>query len=62
MDLFCAKKMKGELLTIRHGASRILITGEDVKRFKQVKASLEPKGGSVTPTGPETFIVDLKHE
>ncbi|WP_445613684.1 anti-sigma factor domain-containing protein [Geobacillus sp. YF-1] len=60
--VYTDNEMKGELLTIRHGASRILITGEDVKRFKQIKASLEPKGGSATPTGPETFIVDLEHE
>ncbi|OQP07006.1 anti-sigma factor [Geobacillus sp. 46C-IIa] len=60
--VYTDNEMKGELLTIRHGTSRILITGEDVKRFKQIKASLEPKGGSVTPTGPETFIVDLKHK
>ncbi|MGZ0084781.1 anti-sigma factor domain-containing protein [Caldibacillus thermoamylovorans] len=60
--IYTNNEVKGELLTVRHGTARILITGEDVKRFKQIKASLEPKGGSATPTGPETFIVDLKHE
>ncbi|ADU93183.1 putative transmembrane anti-sigma factor [Geobacillus sp. Y412MC52] len=60
--IYTNNEVKGELLTIRHGAARILITGEDVKQFKQIKASLEPKGGSAAPTGPETFIVELDHE
>ncbi|KAF0996053.1 anti-sigma factor [Geobacillus sp. TFV-3] len=60
--IYTNNEVKGELLTIRHGAARVLITGEDVKQFKQIKASLEPKGGSAAPTGPETFIADLDHE
>ncbi|WP_172643501.1 anti-sigma factor [Geobacillus thermocatenulatus] len=60
--IYANNEVKGELLTIRHGAARIFITGEDVKQFKQIKASLEPKGGSAAPTGPETFIVHLEHE
>ncbi|GAJ59937.1 anti-sigma factor [Geobacillus thermoleovorans] len=60
--IYTNNEVKGELLTIRHGAARIFISGEDVKQFKQIKASLEPKGGSAEPTGPETFTVDLEHE
>ncbi|REJ17309.1 MAG: anti-sigma factor [Caldibacillus debilis] len=60
--IYTNDEIKGELLTIDNGSSRIFIKGEDVKDFKLIKASLEPKGGSRKPTGPETFIVHLKEE
>lgn len=50
----------GEILAIQNGSSRIFFKGEDVNHFKYIKASVEPKGGSTLPTGPETFQVDLK--
>jgi hypothetical protein len=60
--IYTNDEIRGELLTIDNGSSRIFIKGEDVKDFKLIKASLEPKGGSRKPTGPETFIVHLKEE
>lgn len=53
-------KIKGELLSTVDGSSRILIKGKDVNHFKIIKASIEPIGGSLEPTGPETFVVLLK--
>ena len=53
-------KIKGELLSTVDGSSRILIKGKDVNHFKIIKASIEPIGGSMEPTGPETFFVPLK--
>ncbi|MCM3584789.1 anti-sigma factor [Mesobacillus maritimus] len=52
-------KIKGELLSTVDGSSRILIKGKDVNHFKIIKASIEPIGGSLEPTGPETFVVPL---
>lgn len=60
--IYTNNEVKGELLAIERGSSRIWIKGKDVKQFKQIKASLEPKGGSLTPTGPETFIVNLERQ
>ena len=51
--------VEGEILLIENGTSRVFIKGEDVERFKWIKASLEPLGGSDKPTGPDTFIVPL---
>ena len=54
--------IQGELLSIEDGASRVLFKGPDIREFKLIKASVEPKGGSQKPTGPETFVVPLKQE
>ncbi|WP_163971440.1 anti-sigma factor domain-containing protein [Oceanobacillus halotolerans] len=51
--------MKGELLSIENGSSRVLIKGKDVSEFELIKASLEPVGGSKKPSGPDSFIVEL---
>ncbi|HLS10486.1 anti-sigma factor [Lentibacillus sp.] len=51
----------GEVLPIQDGSVRVLYQGKDVNRFKLIKTSVEPAGGSEKPTGPETFSVDLPH-
>lgn len=52
--------MNGEILRIVNGTSRIFYRGMDVNNLKLIKGSVEPLGGSVRPTGPETFIIELK--
>jgi len=49
----------GEVLQIINGSARLFISGSDVNQFKLIKASIEPKGGSLIQTGPDTFIVDF---
>ncbi|RKQ35704.1 anti-sigma factor [Oceanobacillus halophilus] len=55
-------EMDGELLSIQDGASRVFFKGKDVEQLKLLKASVEPLGGSVVPTGPETFVVPVGYE
>lgn len=52
--------MDGEILEIVNGRSRMFYRGMDVDKLKLIKGSVEPLGGSVRPTGPETFIIELK--
>lgn len=54
--------MDAEILSIFNGSSKIYIKGMDVEKFKLIKASLEPIGGSTAPTGPETFIIPVGAE
>ena len=50
----------GALLPIQNGMSRLFIHDENVPQLKMLKGSIEPKGGSVIPTGPDTFYVEIK--
>ncbi|KRG11849.1 hypothetical protein ACA30_00965 [Virgibacillus soli] len=50
-----------KVMPIEDGSTRILIQGEDFSRLKRIKASIEPKGGSIVQTGPDTFIVEVKY-
>ncbi|MCU9612866.1 anti-sigma factor [Caldibacillus lycopersici] len=52
-------QMIGEVLPIEEGSTRLFFKGEEDVPLKIIKASIEPKGGSVSPTGPETFIVEM---
>lgn len=52
----------GELLQLDNGNVRIFYRGQDVSEFKWMQISVEPKGGSHVPTGPEALYVDLKAE
>ncbi|WP_164669284.1 anti-sigma factor [Virgibacillus doumboii] len=52
--------IEGELLPIQNGSVRIFYQGKVVDQVKLIKTSVEPAGGSVKPTGPETFTVDVK--
>jgi len=54
-------EIKGEILPTMDGSSRVLIKGKGVNKFKVIKASIEPLGGSREPTGPETFVVPIKN-
>ncbi|MFD2042802.1 anti-sigma factor domain-containing protein [Ornithinibacillus salinisoli] len=51
----------GELLQIRDGSASIYYKGPDIHQLKHIKVSIEPLGGSSTPTGPETFYLDLNY-
>ncbi|WAA09919.1 anti-sigma factor [Fervidibacillus albus] len=59
--IFSNDDVEGELLILQDGASRIFFQGIDVEKFKLIKASVEPKGGSTYQTGPDTFFVDFNH-
>lgn len=48
-----------EILPIVNGETEIFIEGVNVEEFKELKASIEPKGGSINQTGPEIFFVDF---
>lgn len=54
-------KMKGEILSIQDGASRIFLKGDHIGSLRLLKGSLEPIGGSKEPTGPEMFIVPVNY-
>jgi anti-sigma-K factor RskA len=49
-----------ELLQIRDESVQLYYKGSSVNRITFIRVSIEPKGGSQSPTGPETFIVNLK--
>lgn len=49
----------GQLLQLRNGTTRVYYKAEDISLLKYLKVSVEPQGGSLTPTGPEIFHVDL---
>lgn len=49
----------GELLHLRNGSVRVYYRGNDINLLKYMKVSVEPQGGSLEPTGPETLSVDL---
>ncbi|PWU66890.1 anti-sigma factor [Gracilibacillus dipsosauri] len=51
---------EGELLMVdTNGEAKVLYRLNDLSEYKHIKASVEPLGGSKTPTGPETFFVDF---
>lgn len=52
--------IKGVIIPIQNGSSRMFLKEMNVTEFKQIKASIEPKGGSKVPTGPATFIVEIE--
>lgn len=52
----------GQLLHLREGAVRVYYKSPDIKLLKYLKVSVEPQGGSLTPTGPEILYVDLKEK
>lgn len=49
----------GQLLQLRNGSTRVYYKAEDISLLKYLKVSVEPEGGSLRPTGPEIFHVDL---
>lgn len=53
--------IQGELLSVQDGVTRVLFKGPEINELKLIKASVEPKGGSSKPTGPNTFIVPLEN-
>lgn len=53
-------EMIGALLPYQNGTSRLFFHDENVPELKMLKGSIEPKGGSKIPTGPDTFYVEIK--
>ncbi|MDQ0233446.1 anti-sigma factor domain-containing protein [Metabacillus malikii] len=55
-------EVKDEILPIeQNGSSRIFIRSKNLIQLKQIKASIEPKGGSHSQTGPDTFIIEINN-
>ncbi|HLR08818.1 MAG TPA: anti-sigma factor [Bacillota bacterium] len=52
----------GELLNLRDGSIRVYYKGADIALLKYIKVSVEPPGGSLKPSGPEAFYVDLEKQ
>ncbi|GGA73166.1 anti-sigma factor [Ornithinibacillus halotolerans] len=50
---------KDELLQFENGRVQVYYKGPDVGTIRFIKVSVEPIGGSHTPTGPETLFIDL---
>ena len=48
-----------DVLHVEDGRVKLYYKGSDVNYVTLIRVSLEPKGGSETPTGPEPFIVEL---
>ncbi|MUK88768.1 hypothetical protein GMD78_10225 [Ornithinibacillus sp. L9] len=51
----------GELLHLRDGTAHIYYRNSDINQLKLIKVSIEPLGGSHTPTGPETFYLNFNY-
>ncbi|WP_062353592.1 hypothetical protein [Bacillus kwashiorkori] len=58
--IFQDNEVLGAIIPTINGSSRMFIQGMDVQNFIEIKASLEPKGGSIVPTGPDTFFVEIR--
>ncbi|WP_019121997.1 anti-sigma factor domain-containing protein [Brevibacillus massiliensis] len=43
------------------GIARLYFQGEEVRRVQNISVSIEPKGGSFVPTGPETIHLKVTH-
>jgi len=52
----------GQLLQIRDGSVRVYYKSPDITLLKYFKVSVEPRGGSLSPTGPEILHVDFNEE
>jgi anti-sigma-K factor RskA len=53
---------QGQLLNIRNGSVGVYYKGPDLAQLKFIKVSIEPRGGSEAPTGPDTFFVDFNKD
>ncbi|UFT98695.1 anti-sigma factor [Radiobacillus kanasensis] len=53
--------LESEILFVQNGTAKILYRGENVRNLQMIKASLEPRGGSSEPTGPDTFFVPVNY-
>ena len=58
--IYSDDKIEGILIPTRNGKTELFFENMNVTQFKRVKASIEPKGGSILPTGPETFFVEFQ--
>lgn len=52
----------GQLLHLQEGSARVYYKAPDITLLKYLKVSVEPRGGSLIPTGPDILFVDLKEE
>lgn len=50
----------GQLLHLREGSVRVYYKAPNIKLLKYLKVSVEPQGGSLTPTGPEILSIDFE--
>lgn len=58
--IYADNSIEHEILPTQNGMTRMLFRGIDVDEFKQLKASIKPRGGSIEQTGPDTFIVEFQ--
>lgn len=49
-----------ELVHLNDGTVHVYYKGQDVQTIRFVKISVEPIGGSMLPTGPDTLYIDLQ--
>lgn len=49
------------LLTINNDIAHLYVQDYNLSKVNRVKVSIEPKGGSIHPMGPESFFVELNH-
>ncbi len=54
--------LNGGVLREENGKAYLYLSGVQPRSFEHIRVSIEPKGGSVAPTGPDTFFVRLKNE
>ena len=52
--------VRDQILPVKNGSIKIFIQGKNFHQIKQIRASMEPKGGSIIQTGPDTFIIEVK--
>lgn len=53
--------VRDQILPVKNGSIKIFIQGKNFHQIKQIRASMEPKGGSIIQTGPDTFIIEVKY-
>ena len=57
--IYTDNTVENHILPIKNGEIKIYFDNINVKNFKALKASIEPKGGSFIQTGPDTFFVSF---
>jgi len=57
--IYTDDEIEGKILPIQNGKIHMYMPNMNITHFKRIKASIEPKGGSLFPTGPETFFIEF---
>lgn len=54
-------RSKAGVLQWKDGMAHLYVQGGEIRRVENIAISIEPKGGSFIPTGPDAMFVKVKH-